>query len=193
MGEMDKKFEKVLEEISAVKIVLDDFSRAIFGVFGEIKTVLNELRSMLNEIYRALGGMSVLITKMDEALSVVKRLEELSGGRFEELVSAKKGIAPVQPTLPVEREITVKSFGVRLSPAFSQVVELVERNQPAEAIANALEVARDQLQSRVHGPIFYEISQFIKQLRMSGQAKLDIKTAEELMRKLEEWSERIKK
>lgn len=193
LGETDKKIERVLEEISAVKVVLDDFSRAVFGVFGEIRTALNELRSTLNEIHRGLGGLSILATKMDETLSMVKRLEQLSESRIEELASAKKAAAPVQPTLPVEREITVRSFGVRLSPAFSQVAELIERNQPAEAIANALESARDQLQSKVHGPIFYEISQFIKQLRMGGQAKLDVKTAEELMRKLEEWSERIKR
>nr|HDO81269.1 hypothetical protein [Candidatus Bathyarchaeota archaeon] len=88
----------------------------------------------------------------------------------------------------------VRSFGVRVSPAFSTVVEKLEGGRPAEEIGHALEDARDQLQSKYPmSPVFYEMTQLIKQLKSSGGAKLDVKSAEEIMKKLEEWSERLKK
>lgn len=189
----DKVVEKLLEEISAVKTVLDDFSRAVFGVFGEIRASISELQNTLNGVRQAISGLSASLTKTDEILNGVKRVEELLASRAKEAITAERAAVHVQPPPLTEGAITVRSFGVRVSPAFSQVVEALERNRPAEDVARALEEARDQLQSRVHGPIFYEISQLIKQLRMSGAAKLDIKTAEEIMSKLEEWSERVKK
>jgi len=189
----DKFVEKLLEEISAVKVVLDDFSKAVFGVFGEIRASISELRNVLNEVRQATTGLTVSLTKMDEILNSVRRVEGLLAGKSKETIATVEGVSPVQPQHLIEGTIAVRSFGVRVSPAFSQVVEALERSRPAEDIARALEEARDQLQSRVHGPIFYEISQLIKQLRASGTAKLDIKTAEEIMGKLEEWSERIKR
>ncbi|MBS7287698.1 MAG: hypothetical protein KIH01_02845 [Candidatus Freyarchaeota archaeon] len=192
MAEKDAA-EKLLEAIAAVKAVLDDFSKAVFVVFGEVRTSLSELKNTLSSVHQMLSGLVASLAKTEEILNGVKRIEELLAGKAKESVGVEKIAVPVQAPPLTEGALTVRSFGVRVSPAFSQVIELIERNRPAEDIARALETARDQLQSRVHGPIFYEISQLIKQLRMSGAAKLDIKTAEEIMSKLEEWSERIKR
>ncbi len=193
MEESKEDVKRVLEEVEAVKTILDDFSKAFFRVFNDIKTSIIELKNMTNFMKQTLDGLNVLLAKTDEILISVKRFEVLISSRTEGTVSPS--MPPAQAPAPTltEGALTVRSFSVRVSSAFSPVVEALERSRSAEEVARALEDVRDQLQSRVHGPFFYEISQLIKQLKSLGAVKLDMKTTEEIMSKLEEWSERIKK
>jgi len=198
----NKGFEKVLEEILAVKTILDDFSKAIFNVFNDVKSTMANLQNSLNLTLQAIRALSDSLSSFQESMQQnIKSLEERISGKIE----SAAGGAPLQvastesvtqrQVLPAAGEpLMVRSFGVRVSPAFSTVVEKLEGGRPAEEIGHALEDARDQLQSKYPmSPVFYEMTQLIKQLKSSGSAKLDVKSAEEIMKKLEEWSERLKK